>query len=109
MEDKYLVWLHGEIKSPPLSSDARIETGFLLRRLQQGELLTMPHARPMPVIGAHCYELRIQDKDRTWRLVYRIAEDAILILEVFEKKTPTTPRQTIERCRRRLALYDRAE
>ncbi len=27
-KDKPLVWLHGEIKTPPLSSEARIEAGF---------------------------------------------------------------------------------
>jgi len=47
-KDKPLVWLHGEIRTPPLSSAARTETGFLLRRLQKGELLSMPHSRPMP-------------------------------------------------------------
>ena len=29
-----MVWLHGEIKTPPLSSKARIEVGYLLRLLQ---------------------------------------------------------------------------
>ncbi|HZY31306.1 MAG TPA: type II toxin-antitoxin system RelE/ParE family toxin, partial [Candidatus Methylomirabilis sp.] len=46
--DKPLVWLHGEIKTPPFSPPARLEAGLLLRRLQKGELLGMPHARPMP-------------------------------------------------------------
>ncbi len=32
--DKPLVWLSGEIKTPPLSKDARIEAGYLLRMLQ---------------------------------------------------------------------------
>jgi hypothetical protein len=31
-QDKPLVWLHGEIKTPPFSPGARIETGILLRR-----------------------------------------------------------------------------
>ena len=35
--DKPLVWLRGEIKSPPFSADARLEAGVLLRRLQRGE------------------------------------------------------------------------
>ena len=41
-EDKPLVWLHGEVKTPPMSSPARVETGYLLRRLQSGELLSLP-------------------------------------------------------------------
>jgi hypothetical protein len=56
--DKILVVLSGEIKTPPLSKQARIEAGVLIRRLQNGELLTMPHSRPMPVIGPRCHELR---------------------------------------------------
>ena len=29
--DKPLVWLHGEVRSPPFSVGARIEAGLLLR------------------------------------------------------------------------------
>jgi len=47
----------------------------------------MPQSRPMPSIGARCHELRINDEDVTWRIVYRIDTDAIIILEVFDKKT----------------------
>ncbi|MBI2266437.1 MAG: type II toxin-antitoxin system RelE/ParE family toxin [Armatimonadetes bacterium] len=103
--DKPLAWLHGEIKTPPLSSAARIEAGFLLRKLQMGELLSLPHSRPMPSIGLRCHELRIDDEDKTWRIVYRIDNDAIVILEVFEKKTQKTPREVLENCRRRIRLY----
>jgi phage-related protein len=60
--------------------------GFLLRRLQRGELLPMPQSRPMPSIGARCHELRINDGGTHWRLVYPIDTDAIAILEVFAKK-----------------------
>jgi len=65
-EDKLVVWLHGEIKTPPFSAEARIEAGCLLRRLQHGELLGLPHARPMPVVGARCHELRVKDKGAEW-------------------------------------------
>lgn len=51
-DDKTLVVLHGEIKTPPLSAAARQEAGFLIRKLQKGDLLSMPHSRPMPSIGA---------------------------------------------------------
>jgi phage-related protein len=106
--DKPLAWLHGEIKTPPLSSDARIEAGLLLRRLQGGERLGMPQSRPMPSIGARCHELRIVDGDLAWRIVYRLDTDAIVICEVFSKKTQATPRNVIATCRRRLAAYDAA-
>ena len=105
-KEKPLIWLHGQIKTPPLSSAARVEAGFLLRNLQMGEPLSLPHSRPMPSIGSRCHELRIDDENRTWRVVYRIDHDAIVILEVFEKKTEKTPREVIETCKRRIRLYD---
>ncbi|QLH31439.1 MAG: type II toxin-antitoxin system RelE/ParE family toxin [Cyclobacteriaceae bacterium] len=104
--DKPLIWLHGEVKTPPFSMEARIEAGLLLRRLQRGEKFSMPHSRPMPTIGKRCHELRIDDANVTWRIVYRIDQDAIIILEVFEKKTPQTPQQIIDRCKQRIRKYD---
>lgn len=104
--DKPLAWLHGQVKSPPFSPAARLETGFLLRQLQRGEKLSLPHSRPMPSVGARCHELRITDADKTWRIMYRIDEDAIVILEVFAKKTGTTPKRIINICKQRLREYD---
>jgi phage-related protein len=103
---KPLVWLHGEVKTPPFTQEARIETGVLLRQLQQGEKIGMPHSKPMPSIGAHCHELRIRDADKNWRIIYRIDDDAILILEVFNKTTRATPTSVIENCKKRLSKYD---
>lgn len=104
--DKELAWLHGEVKTPPFSKEARIEAGVLLRKLQQGERLSMPHSRPMPSIGRRCHELRIDDENVTWRIVYRIDSDAIVILEVFDKKTNQTPKQVIDSCKQRIKNYD---
>jgi phage-related protein len=106
--DKPLVWLEGEIKTPPFSQNARLEAGYLLRRLQQGETLGMPHSRPLPSIGPHCHELRINDERATWRIVYRIDSDAIVILEVFSKKSRTTPKAVIDVCKKRLKDYENA-
>ena len=107
-KDKPLVWLHGEIKTPPLSREARVEAGFLLRRLQRGERLSMPHSRPMPSIGAHCHELRINDVGGSWRVVYRVERDAIVLAEIFPKKAQRTPKSIIELCQKRLKEYDNA-
>ncbi|MBC7910727.1 MAG: type II toxin-antitoxin system RelE/ParE family toxin [Pyrinomonadaceae bacterium] len=104
--DKPLVWLHGEIKTPPFSIVARLEAGLLLRRLQQGENLGLPQSRPMPTIATHCHELRVRDKNKNWRIIYRTDEDAIVIIEVFNKTTRTTPDEAIAKCQRRLRLYD---
>src|SRR5437773_11165068 len=105
-KEKPLVWLHGELKTPPLSREARIETGYLLRRLQMGQKLSLPQSRTMPAIGKRCHELRIDDLNKTWRLIYRLDSDAVLILDVFEKRTRGTPKEVLENCKRRIRLYD---
>ena len=105
--DKPLVWLHGEVKTPPFSRMARLEAGFLLRQLQRGESLGLPHSRPMPTIGRRCHELRIVDERVSWRIVYWVLEEAIIILDVFSKKTQKTPLKVLERCKQRLKRYQR--
>lgn len=104
--DKPLVWVHGEIRTPPFSAMARVEAGYLLRRLQKGESLGLPWSRPMPSVGQRCHELRINDQGVAWRIVYRVDEDAIVIVEVFAKKTRQTPQTVIASCRQRLRQYD---
>jgi phage-related protein len=88
--DKPLAWLRGEVKTPPFSHAARLEAGYLLRLLQQGESLGLPHSRPMPVIGPRCHELRINDESGTFRIMYRADTDADVILDVLKKKTEQT-------------------
>ena len=103
--DKPLVWLRGEVKTPPFSQSARLEAGSLLRRLQRGEALGLPHSRPMPDIGTGCHELRITDEGLNWRIMYHIATDSVVILDVFPKKTKATPKSVISQCRKRLAEF----
>ncbi|MDA0745499.1 MAG: type II toxin-antitoxin system RelE/ParE family toxin [bacterium] len=105
-DDKPLLWLHGEIKTPPFGSEARLQAGYLLRTLQMGEALPMPHSRPMPSIGTRCHELRIADRGMDWRIVYRVDADAVVILEVFRKTTTQTPKYVIDVCKRRIVQYD---
>ena len=57
----------------------------------------MPYSRPMPSIGQRCHELRINDENATWRIVYRVDTDAIVIVEVFSKKTTQTPKPVIDK------------
>jgi phage-related protein len=93
----------GRSETPPFGNQARLEAGLLLRRLQQGQGLSLPPSRPIPAIGRQCHELRIIDHDQAWRIVYHVARDAIMILDVFSKKTQTTPVQIVEVCQKRLA------
>ena len=83
-----------------------MEAGLLLRKLQQGEKLPLPQSRPMPTIGRRCHELKIIDENVTWRIIYRTDSDAIMILEVFSKKTRATPKRVIDTCKDRLKDYD---
>jgi phage-related protein len=78
---------------------------MLLRRLQQGYGLSLPHSRPMPAICARCHELRINDRGQSWRIMYHVAPNAVVILDVFSKKTQSTPGQILDVCRKRLVAY----
>ena len=89
-----------------ISKEARLEAGVLLRQLQLGVSLGLPHSRPIPTVGARCHELRITDAQAIWRIMYRIDPDAIVLVDVFAKKTTRTPKSVVENCRRRLRQYD---
>ena len=106
--NKPLVWLKGEVKTPPFSAAARLEAGLLLRQLQRGDPLSLPQSRPMPSIGRRVHELRVPDADVTWRIVYRLDSDAIVIGEVFAKKSAQTPQLVITTCQKRFKAYDAA-
>ena len=97
-----LVWLHGEVKTPPFTAEGRQEAGILLRLLQEGSRLSMPQAEPLPEVGPRCGALRVRDAEHNWRIMFRIDPDAILVLEVYSKKTRKIPDEVIERCQRRL-------
>ena len=103
--ERPLVVMGGVIKSPPFSADARREAGYLLRMLQLGESIGMPHSRPLPVLGAGCHELRVVDQTTSWRIVYCVDEHAVVVLEVFAKKPPRLPGRILRTCQRRLAAY----
>ena len=60
----------------------------------------------MPAIERHCHELRIEDQGQTWRIIHRIDPDAIVITEVFKKKTRQTPPAIIRTSQERLKAYD---
>jgi phage-related protein len=107
-ERKPLAWLHDEVKTPPFTAEGRKEAGDLLRLLQEGEVLRMPQAEPLPVVGRRCGALRVRDGEHNWRIMYRVDSDAILVLEVYAKKTRKIPQEVIDRCKRRLKDYDAA-
>jgi phage-related protein len=60
----------------------------------------------MPTIGSRCHELGIRDERQSWRVVYRVDPDAVIILDVFRKTTRKTPTRVVHECRRRIRMYD---
>lgn len=106
---KPLVWLSGEVKSPPFTPEGRIEMGQLLAHLQAGESLALPHSRPLPSVGPGVHELRVRDAGHNWRLVYRIDPDAIVIAAVFPKQSKPQQQREFDSAKRRLKTYDALE
>jgi DNA-binding XRE family transcriptional regulator len=88
--DKPLVWLRGEVKTPPFSAAARVEAGGLLRRLQRASgwvCRTRGRCR-------RCHELRIGDAGKIWRVVYRLDGDAVVIAEYFKRRRSRRRRES---------------
>src|SRR5205085_6308049 len=92
--------------TPPFTEEGRREAGKLLRLLQEGEKLGMPQSEPLSIVGPRCGALRVRDGEHNWRIMYRVDADAVLVLEVYAKKTKKIPQEVIERCRKRLKDYD---
>ncbi len=109
-EEKPLARFKGiQISTPPMGEKARREVGFLLGRVQDGEVLGMPQARPLPNIAAGLYELRVREADKNWRIFYRADDERILVIHQINKTTRTLPQQDINLIQRRLAAYDAAK
>jgi phage-related protein len=89
-----------------MSPAARVEAGYMLGLVQEGVKLAMPQSRPMPEIGSQCHELRVTGERVEWRVIYRVDDLAVLVVDIFEKKTRSTPKRIIEACKRRLSAYD---
>ena len=105
---KPLVWLHGEVKTPPFTPEGRQEAGMLLRLLQEDERLGMPQSEPLTDVCSRCGALRVRDAEHNWRIMYRVDADAVLVLEVYAKKSRKIPKAVIDRYKRRLKEYDAA-
>ncbi len=107
---KPLAWLSGVITTPPMPEGARVQAGYLLRSLQRGDQLGMPHVRAMPSIGAGVLELRITDgaTNGEWRIVVKPERDVIVVLHFFQKKTQKTPQAVLDLCKQRLAAFTQA-
>jgi hypothetical protein len=106
--DKPFVRLHGEVKTPPFSAEARLEAGSLFRQLQPWGGFGVAALEADVVNWATLSRVADSRRHVTWRIVYRLDADAVIIAEVFSKKTQATPKAVLDVCKRRLAAYDRA-
>lgn len=59
-------------------------------------------------IGPRCAELRVRDAEHNWRIVYRVDDDAVIVVVVLPKKTQRLPDEIVRQCRQRLRQYDEA-
>lgn len=48
----------------------------------------------------------MRDTNLNWRLIYRIDDDAIILVDVFAKKTTKTSKAALDICKTRLRRYD---
>jgi len=103
-----LVWLHGEVKTPPFSAAARLETGVVLRRLQRGDAIGLPHVRPMPVLGARCAEIRNLRCDRNMAHPVSPGPGCSCHRRGVCEKDASNPKSILDTAKDRFRQYDRA-
>ena len=83
--------------------EVRRVIGQTILDLQHGALIGMPLSRPMPSVASGVAELRIRERDGSYRVFYYAKSAAgVLILHAFTKKTQQTPGSEIAMARRRL-------
>ncbi len=76
----------------------RNSLGYLIFRLQKGDVVEMPYSKPMKSVGQGVYELRVKDADGSYRAFYYLkCEDGILVFHCFKKKTRKTPLKEIKK------------
>jgi phage-related protein len=74
--------------------------------LERGEKLSMPLSRPMPSVWAGCHELRISERQGTYRIFYVvIVKGTIFIPHCFHKKAQKTPASEIALAQRRIKEF----
>ena len=103
---KIIVWLGDSraiLRSFPKS--VREKLGSDLRRLQLGKVPL--DSKPMKTIGPGVRELRAQDRNNQYRIMYTVqSRIGIVVLHSFAKKSRVTPRSDIDLARKRLRAFD---
>jgi phage-related protein len=75
-----------------LPLESRYEVLTLLRRIENGELLTMPHSRSMSSIENGLHELRVRDSQGIFRVFYyKKIKNLVFLVHALRKKSQTIP------------------
>jgi phage-related protein len=83
--------------------EARRKVGQLLRILEDGQALAMPHSRPMPGVDRGVHELRVRASDGAFRVFYLLRiEVRILVFHAFVKKDQQTSANDMKLGKKRL-------
>ncbi|MCX6106295.1 MAG: type II toxin-antitoxin system RelE/ParE family toxin [Proteobacteria bacterium] len=74
--------------------------------LELGEKLSLPLSRPMPSIWPGCHEIRISDRQGTFRIIYVfVTKGNIFVPHCFQKKSQSTPLSDIALAKRRIKEF----
>ncbi len=93
-QDKPLTWI-GSSREDLLQfpAEVRRRVGFELRAVQRGD--EPSDCKPMPIVGAGVYELRLQTGG-AYRVFYIAKfQEAVYVLHAFQKKTQKTTKRDI--------------
>jgi phage-related protein len=100
------IWWWGTSKEilSDFPADVKRNLGFALRMLQVGD--EPPHYRHLRVFGAGVYELREQDDQAWYRVVYLSrVENVIHVLHAFKKKSREIPQNDVKAIKQNLKQF----
>ena len=80
--------------------NARRRAGYQMDRVQHG--LDPDDWKPMSSIGSGCREIRVTDKDGTFRVFYvATIDETVYVLHAFQKKTQKTSKADLDLAKQR--------
>lgn len=81
--------------------EAKMEAGYQLDNVQRGN--PPDDWKPMKSVGLGVREIRIEESDRAWRVMYvHKIEDTVHVLHCFQKSSQKTERSDIDIAKKRL-------
>lgn len=94
---KQVIWHStARIEIKKFTKEVKHELGYLIYRLQKGDILNMPLSKPIPAVGSGVSELRFKGSDGAYRVFYYLkSKEGILIIHCFKKKSQKTPLREI--------------